>query len=91
VLALTPEVIQDLQVLHARRAAQLGRDPSGAHQVYNVTLCYRRYKGPEITDPQVTGCLRRLSEPLGERISAHRLRRTLATALAEHGNYRPLQ
>lgn len=51
------------------------------HQVFNVTLFSKRYKGTEITPDQVSQFFRRLSNHLGERISAHMVRHTCSTAL----------
>jgi len=42
-------------------------------------------------DEQVSGFFRRLSARLGESISAHRLRHSMATHLAGSGDYKTLQ
>ncbi len=66
-------------------------------QAFNVTLFYRRYKGHEMSEEQLSGFFRRLSGELsretGEtvRITPHRLRHTMATMLAPQGDIKSLQ
>ena len=88
---LAPEVIEDLEVLHERTRERLGVPPEGEHQVYNVTLFYPRYKGPELCDNQIGGFFHRLSTEVGTKITPHRMRHTMATLLAAHGDIRTLQ
>ena len=60
-------------------------------QLFNVTLFYDRYRGPEMTVDQVSGFFRRLSNHLGYRVSAHMLRHTMATEIGKTGKLRVLQ
>jgi integrase len=54
---LAPEVIEDLKELYLRTSKRIGGRPSPAHQVYNVTLFYPRYKGPRMREDQGGGIL----------------------------------
>lgn len=55
-------------------------------KVFNVTLFNERYQGPEMTGSQLEGFFKRLSSKMGVRISAHRLRHSIATKLASGEN-----
>ena len=55
-------------------------------QVFNVTTFYARYRGTEMTEAQVTGFFKRLTDISGIQVSAHRLRHTLATELTRGEN-----
>ncbi|WP_114278542.1 tyrosine-type recombinase/integrase [Thioalbus denitrificans] len=88
---LAPEVLEDLMTLYERTEARIGGKPSPAHQIYNVTLFYPKYKGRRMRVDQVGGFFHRLSKELGERITPHRLRHTMATLLAAQGDIRTLQ
>ncbi|HSH28993.1 MAG TPA: tyrosine-type recombinase/integrase [Thiohalobacter sp.] len=90
-IPLSAELIQDLHGLYQRTWERLGDKPSDAHQVFNVTLFYPRYKGTRLSEDQLSGFFRRLSKSLGEPITPHRLRHTMATLLATHGDIRTLQ
>ena len=90
-LPLAPQLIEDFTELHRRTTDRLKRKPSRSHQVFNVTLFYERYKGPELKEDQIGGFFHRLSELLNEPITPHRLRHTMATQLAVHGDIRTLQ
>ncbi|MDH4275541.1 MAG: tyrosine-type recombinase/integrase, partial [Gammaproteobacteria bacterium] len=79
-IPLTPTLIGELSTLRARQQQLLGND-IGDRQVFNVTLFSNRYRGTTMTEFQVSGFFRRLSEHLGSRISSHRLRHTTATHL----------
>ena len=60
-------------------------------QLFNVTLFYDRYRGPEMTVDQVSGFFRRLSDHLGFHVSAHMLRHTMATEIGKTGKIKELQ
>ncbi|MEJ2694846.1 MAG: tyrosine-type recombinase/integrase [Candidatus Thiodiazotropha sp.] len=90
-LPLMPQLIEDFTELHRLTTERLLRKPSKNHQVFNVTLFYERYKGPELRDDQIGGFFHRLSELLEAPITPHRLRHTMATQLAVHGDIRTLQ
>lgn len=90
-LPLVPQLIEDFTELHRRTTECLKKRPSRSRQVFNVTLFYKRYKGPELTEDQIGGFFHRLSELLNEPITPHRLRHTMATQLAVHGDIRTLQ
>jgi integrase len=90
-LPLTQQLIDDLTELHQRTTERLYKKPSRNHQVFNVSLFYERYKGPKLREDQIGGFFHRLSNALGEPITPHRLRHTMATQLAVHGDIRTLQ
>lgn len=90
-LPLHPRVLQDLRTLHEITRQRLLANPAASRQVFAVPLWYPRYKGAELTDAQVSGFFRRLSEVLGSPLSPHRIRHTIATLLAQHGDIRTLQ
>ncbi|MEW8375801.1 MAG: tyrosine-type recombinase/integrase [Candidatus Thiodiazotropha sp.] len=90
-LPLVPQLIKDFTKLFRRTTERLNKQPSKNHQVFNVSLFYERYKGPKLREDQIGGFFHRLSETLGESITPHRLRHTMATQLAVHGDIRTLQ
>jgi site-specific recombinase XerD len=90
-LPLTQQLIDDFTELLRRTTEKLHRKPLRNHQVFNVSLFYKRYKGPKLRVDQIGGFFHRLSETLGEPITPHRLRHTMATQLAVHGDIRTLQ
>ena len=90
-LPLSVQVVEDLAELQRRTTRALGRPPEKDEQVFNVTLFYCRYKGPTMNEDQLGGFFRRLSEAMNDKITPHRLRHTMATALAIHGDIRTLQ
>ncbi len=55
------------------------------NQVFRVSLFNPEYAHYEMNADQVFGFFRRLSRDMGEKISAHRLRHTMATKLATSG------
>lgn len=60
-------------------------------QLFNVTRVYTRYAGTAMSEYQVSGFFRRLSHEVGELVSAHRLRHTFGTALAERVDIKTVQ
>ena len=60
-------------------------------QLFNITLFYDRYKGDQMTEEQVSGLFRRLSNRVEFNISAHMLRHTMATEMAKTGQIKTLQ
>lgn len=90
-LPLAPPVLADLTDLYRRTCAAKKGKPGKHEQVFNVSLFYGRYKGPEMKEDQLSGFFRRLSDAVGEPITTHRLRHTMATELAVHGDIRTLQ
>lgn len=90
-LPLAPQVLADITDLYRRTCELLKGKPAKHHQVFNVTKFYRRYKGPEMKEDQLGGFFHRLTEALEEPFSSHRLRHTMATLLAVHGDIRTLQ
>ncbi len=86
-LPIPDEIYDDLRELEEKTLeysmktrAELKRD-----QVFRVQLFNPEYARYEMHTDQVFGFFRRLSQDLGERISAHRLRHTMATLLAAGG------
>ena len=71
----------------------LGQDVDLAQRfVFDIALFNRRYHCRGRMSPMtVTNFFRRLSDVSGIRVSAHRLRHSMATLLAREGKYRELQ
>jgi integrase len=90
-LPLAPQLLFDFTELHQQTSEKLHRKPARNDQVFNVSLFYERYKGPRLRVDQIGGFFHRLSETLGEPITPHRLRHTMVTQLAIHGDIRTLQ
>lgn len=94
---LHPAAIPGLKDLRARTEEALGRRATPGAQVFNVTLFYARYKGARMNVDQVSGFFRRFGMCLeketgcARRLSAHKLRHTIATLLSETGRMRALQ
>lgn len=63
-----------------------GPDRLQRNQMFNVTSFYPRYSGTALTEAQVTGFFKRLTQVSGIQVSAHRLRHTLATELTRGEN-----
>ncbi len=81
-IPLHRECIHDLVDLRKQVCRQLGRGPEPRDQTFNITLFNSLYAGRIMTEDQVSGFFRRLSGHLDDTISAHRLRHTFATSLA---------
>lgn len=80
------DLLPDLEYLIRRTEDELGREMREGDRLFNVCLFYHRYKpDPEnmraMRREHVTGFMRRLSEKIGQRIGAHRIRHTTATVL----------
>jgi integrase len=90
-LPLAPQLLFDFTKLYQQTSDKLHRKPARNDQVFNVSLFYERYKGPKLRVDQIGGFFHRLSETLCEPITPHRLRHTMATQLAIHGDIRTLQ
>lgn len=80
-IPLMPEVVSELKYLRKRTLERQCTDDIAHRQVFNVTLFYDRYLGDTMTDEQLSGFFRRLSSALGQRITPHRFRHTLAMKL----------
>ena len=80
-IPLMPEVVSELKYLRKRTLERQCTDDIAHRQVFNVTLFYDRYLGDTMTEEQLSGFFRRLSSALGQRITPHRFRHTLATKL----------
>ncbi|MDO3388005.1 site-specific integrase [Gilvimarinus sp. SDUM040013] len=85
-IPIADDLIPDLEYLIRRAEDELGRPMREGDRLFNVCLFYHRYK----PDPKnngamrrehVTGFMRRLSNKIGQRIGAHRIRHTTATVL----------
>ncbi|MCB1735717.1 MAG: site-specific integrase [Gammaproteobacteria bacterium] len=79
--------IEDLLRGYRAEGVELGPND----QLFNVTRVYTRYSGASMSEYQVSGFFRRLSDELGESISAHRLRHTFGTELAERVDIKTVQ
>ncbi|THB67711.1 MAG: site-specific integrase [Gammaproteobacteria bacterium] len=80
-IPINNQVKDDLKYLFDR-SSSLATQYSNS-QVFNVCLHYHKYRGKNMTDEQLGGFFRRLSERLGEKISPHRIRHTLGTELGK--------
>ncbi len=90
-LPLNDIVVSDLKQLKLMYST-LGSDSCHlSHQLFNVTTFYHRYKGPEMSEEQVSGFFKRLSKHVGFQISPHMLRHTMATKIARTGQIKTLQ
>ena len=85
-IPIADDLIPDLEYLVRRTEDALGREMREGDRLFNVCLFYHRYK-PDPENPlamrreQVTGFMKRLSQKIGQRIGAHRIRHTTATVL----------
>ena len=84
--ALEPELLKLRERTFRERFGRNGCRPTDYStidhdQVFNVTLFYKGYKGTRLTEDQISGFFRRLTQVAGVTISAHRMRHTLATHL----------
>lgn len=61
------------------------------NQLFNITRLNPKYAGEVMSEGQLSGFFRRLSNKLGFKISPHRLRHTMATEIARTGQIKPLQ
>ncbi len=89
-IPLHQNCLDDLMQLQEKTEKIVGSDLSGK-QAFNVTLFSVRYFGAEMHRGQVSDYYQRLYKGSGIRISAHRLRHTMATKLGTTGNIRVLQ
>ena len=95
-IPLVPKLVDDLRMLRERTVAICGSEISEL-QIFNACLFNTRYRGPETNEDQVSGFFRRLSALVSReqgkpvRITPHRLRHTMATRLAAHGDIKSLQ
>ncbi|PHS73306.1 MAG: hypothetical protein COB00_00055 [Alcanivorax sp.] len=90
-LPIHPDLVPDLEYLYQRTREVLGRAPRPEEQVFNGALFNDRYQSDTLTRDQVTRFFQALSRELGQPVSAHRLRHTMATHLASTGQIRSLQ
>jgi integrase len=83
-IPMPPQCVDDLRELWRRARAK--RRNLSDRQVFWVQLFDPRYGGTELTPDQVSNAFYRLSKHLGIKITAHRLRHTMATELAQGEN-----
>lgn len=76
----------DLLFLYKNTIRVIGVTAIADQQVFRVQLFNADYAGIELTPDQVSGFFRNLSNRLGEPITPHRLRHTMATELARGEN-----
>lgn len=85
-IPIADDLIPDLEYLIRRTEDALCREMREGDRLFNVCLFYYRYK-PDPENPRamrrehVTGFMKRLSQNIGQRIGAHRIRHTTATVL----------
>lgn len=86
-------VIPSLQYLRSKTLEHVENDEFFSERyVFNISLFNSSYRSNNrINEMGVTNFFRKLSNLTGIRISAHRLRHTMATELSAEGNYRELQ
>ena len=85
-IPINQTLADDLRQIKQKTVKCLSTQDLVERQVYNVTLFYSRYFGPEMTESHVSGFFRRLSHKMEARLSSHRLRHTLATELMRKKN-----
>ncbi len=62
------------------------------NQVFNICLFSNRHKGKKMTCEHVSKIFQKISKNIGAQVSAHMLRHTMATIIAEkHNNIKDLQ
>lgn len=79
-----------------RRTVEMLHDASGLNEryVFDIALFSRNYRscqGGRMTPSAISNFFSRLQEETGVEVSAHKLRHTMATALARLGLYKELQ
>lgn len=85
-IPINQALADDLRLIKLKTEQCLRTQNLAERQVFNVTLFYSRYFGPEMTESHVSGFFRRLSQKMGDFLSPHRLRHTLATELMRKKN-----
>ena len=92
-IPLPTPVLVDLTKLRERTLELTGDDPNfGERFVFDICLFNERYKcRGGINQSTVSNFFKRLSYLTSIRISAHRIRHTMATELATEGKYKELQ
>jgi integrase len=87
VIPMPSELQEDLLFL---RQETLAKSPLLGQQVFRIQLFNARFAGTEMSPEQAGRAFKKLSQVLGERITPHRLRHTMATELAQ-GEYPDLK
>jgi integrase len=90
-IPIAKPLVPELENLYLLTTERLGRPPQDEEQAFNVTLFHDRFKGNMMTVDQVGAAFGRLSKATNIRITAHRLRHTMATELAASKDIRTLQ
>ena len=88
-IPMADELVADLEEVLRHTLAHSGNQSQEdilERQVFQVSLFHPRYKHGLMTEAQLSGFFRRLSEHSGVRISSHRMRHTLATELMRGEN-----
>ena len=82
-IPLNVNILNELIALKKFTWDLLGREEENIddQQVFNITLFNSRYSGEKMTEAQVSGFFRNLSEKLGFKLSTHRFRHRLASEL----------
>jgi len=91
VLPLQENLIKDLREYKLLIQHHYPKAFNPNNQLFNITLFYNRYKGDQMTEEQVSGLFRRLSDRVEFKVSAHMLRHTMATEMAKTGQIKTLQ
>ncbi len=79
-------LVESLAILRQCAIDRLHTSGLSTHQIFNVTLFNPKYRGDRMTVDHVHIFFRHLSKAVGVHITPHRLRHTIATALANHPN-----
>ena len=87
------QVIDDLEKLRHKTHKLVGDDkPFGKRFVFDIELFNSKFKCEDrVKESTVSNFFKRLSIKSGIRVSAHRMRHTMATELASKGKYKELQ
>ena len=93
-IPLHEDIIDELSFLKMRNEAIYGNSDISlkSRQVFNVTIFNPRYIGNNMTEDQLSGFFRNLSDNTQIKCSAHRFRHRLATDLVnQKGNIKDVQ
>lgn len=77
--------IDDLRFLREQTERQMGPVDISNHPVFRLQLFNDRFSGYSLTNWQIESFFKKLTKLSGIRISAHRLRHTFATLIAQSG------
>ena len=78
--------VNELIYLKEQTERRLGPVDIKDHPVFRLQLFNDKFSGFGVTGSQIESFFKKISRFSGEKISSHRLRHTMATQIAQHGN-----